>query len=399
MQRAMSTRRDRKNDVPFGVRAIESGIEVDGVWISRGNTPVPGSPVSLATQPSPPKAQRKDWQSPTLSSTSSIPDLSMPQPAHPISKPTSGRNTGASTRSNSPDSRLQRSRGSSIERLSPMRGLSPQPSGDFASHARQSYRPRQSSHLRYSSADVSDSSDEYVVTDHNVPPRHHLQSEDNPFHNAFLVSADLPAAVRIGFDTSLSPEPIAGHYMPTKPSPTKARGYKSRVVPRTVSSTSVSPTQGHDGQFSFEQVPLSNLATPTSAQNDPFLTPHESPIEEQKDYFNGLPSFHNFVETDPRNGQRQNFINSNSSEDYENSYLDHADARTPNTRDTDVIRKVNSGFEILRPGTLGSKTSDTPETYQPTRGDGDKRQSRRLQKRVRSSTSASRKSMFSEDVV
>lgn len=27
-------------EVPFGIRAIESGIEVDGVWISRSNTPV-----------------------------------------------------------------------------------------------------------------------------------------------------------------------------------------------------------------------------------------------------------------------------------------------------------------------------------------------------------------------
>lgn len=27
-------------DIPFGIRAIESGIEVDGVWISRSTTPV-----------------------------------------------------------------------------------------------------------------------------------------------------------------------------------------------------------------------------------------------------------------------------------------------------------------------------------------------------------------------
>lgn len=29
----------RDNDIPFGVRAIESGIEVDGIWISRPTTP------------------------------------------------------------------------------------------------------------------------------------------------------------------------------------------------------------------------------------------------------------------------------------------------------------------------------------------------------------------------
>jgi hypothetical protein len=36
-----------KNEIPFGVRAIESGIEVDGVWISRTNTPVGSSRSSM----------------------------------------------------------------------------------------------------------------------------------------------------------------------------------------------------------------------------------------------------------------------------------------------------------------------------------------------------------------
>lgn len=27
------------NDIPFGVRALESGVEVEGIWISRTNTP------------------------------------------------------------------------------------------------------------------------------------------------------------------------------------------------------------------------------------------------------------------------------------------------------------------------------------------------------------------------
>ncbi|KAF1814309.1 hypothetical protein P152DRAFT_266990 [Eremomyces bilateralis CBS 781.70] len=38
---------DTESEVPFGVRALEKGIEVDGVWISRTNTPnssAPGSP-------------------------------------------------------------------------------------------------------------------------------------------------------------------------------------------------------------------------------------------------------------------------------------------------------------------------------------------------------------------
>ena len=46
--------RQIKNQVPFGVRAIQSGIEVDGVWISRPNSvfnspsnTTPASPVAL----------------------------------------------------------------------------------------------------------------------------------------------------------------------------------------------------------------------------------------------------------------------------------------------------------------------------------------------------------------
>ena len=395
----MSTRRERKNDVPFGVRAIESGIEVDGVWISRGNTPVPGSPVSLATR-SPQKQQRSGHGSSALGSMSSIPDLSMPQPAQPIAKPASGRSTNASSRSASPDSRFERSRGSSIASHSPRRGLSPQPGGDFVSHRRQSYRPRQSSHLRYSNGgDLGSSESDDVVTDPNRPPQHKSRSKCTTICSKGRSSIDILVGVRSGSDTSLSPEPYAGHYMPTKPSPTKAANRRSLGAPRALSPTSVSPTNGHIGQFSFERIPLDNLATPSSTHNDPFLTPRESPTDESKDYFSNGPSFHNFVKTDPRTSQRQGLIGDSLPEDHEDSYPAQTDGSTLNARHGDVIRKVNSGFEILRPGTLGQKNSQVPETYQPTGADNAKKHSRKLQKRMRSSTSASRKSAFSEDVI
>ncbi|KAK1597910.1 uncharacterized protein LY79DRAFT_587073 [Colletotrichum navitas] len=41
----------KKSEVPFGVRAIQSGVEVDGIWISRPNTP--------STEPSPNSARAK----------------------------------------------------------------------------------------------------------------------------------------------------------------------------------------------------------------------------------------------------------------------------------------------------------------------------------------------------
>jgi hypothetical protein len=41
---------DTKDEIPFGIRAIQSGIEVDGVWISRSNTPVGSSRASIMSE-------------------------------------------------------------------------------------------------------------------------------------------------------------------------------------------------------------------------------------------------------------------------------------------------------------------------------------------------------------
>ena len=38
-----------ENVVPFGIRVIESGVEVEGVWISRPNSPAPSSPASVTS--------------------------------------------------------------------------------------------------------------------------------------------------------------------------------------------------------------------------------------------------------------------------------------------------------------------------------------------------------------
>jgi hypothetical protein len=41
---------DTKDEIPFGIRAIQSGIEVDGVWISQSNTPVGSSRASVMSE-------------------------------------------------------------------------------------------------------------------------------------------------------------------------------------------------------------------------------------------------------------------------------------------------------------------------------------------------------------
>jgi hypothetical protein len=39
---------ETKDEIPFGIRAIQSGIEIDGVWISKTNTPAGSSRNSIS---------------------------------------------------------------------------------------------------------------------------------------------------------------------------------------------------------------------------------------------------------------------------------------------------------------------------------------------------------------
>ncbi|EMD00709.1 hypothetical protein BAUCODRAFT_29069 [Baudoinia panamericana UAMH 10762] len=89
IQRQMSQRR-RHDETPFGIRALENGIEVEGVWVSRPNTPDSatrensvGSLVlqqyqrrsgDLALHEQPPPIHTRDWSS--SSSTSAGPPSS-----------------------------------------------------------------------------------------------------------------------------------------------------------------------------------------------------------------------------------------------------------------------------------------------------------------------------------
>ncbi len=150
MQHSESVRQRRAREIPFGVRAIESGIEVDGIWISRSNTPGPSVPGSPALSVS---SELKSGMNGTSSerpvSTSNMPRLEMPQPAH-------HENLGPSPARSSTSSRPLSSsfdRAVSAE-IIPSR-LS---SSESTSRGRATYQPRRSSHLRYSNLYDNDSS-------------------------------------------------------------------------------------------------------------------------------------------------------------------------------------------------------------------------------------------------
>ena len=150
MQHSQSVRRGRARDVPFGIRAIESGVEVDGVWISRPNTPassIPGSPVLSAT----PARQ-----------------VTGPQDVH-LDRVSSASNTAYFETSNATQSRCQTDAtpGPSVRTPinRPSRKHEPPPTSDHQARGRPTYQPRRASHLRYSNSHDPEDSESTIETD------------------------------------------------------------------------------------------------------------------------------------------------------------------------------------------------------------------------------------------
>lgn len=139
----LRVRRDK--DIPFGVRAIESGIEVDGIWISRPTTPATqneklftSSMTTLTTEDAPNKGKEVevsdliDTSSPKTSPRPSPIDHYRPkQPSQlrtgsdsnfPYSKPARDHSPSASSQSNTrvPDSFTASSRTNSLSGIPTM---------------------------------------------------------------------------------------------------------------------------------------------------------------------------------------------------------------------------------------------------------------------------------------
>lgn len=171
MERVGSTRRRKGPEVPFGIRAIESGIEVDGVWISRSNTPapsVPASPASAASIAPRPTLQKHEDSADRSSTASNISRLDIPQPAHAY--------PGVNLRPSGPSSVI---RDKSPKILMSTDNLHIPPVSDpsdvaRAQQIRPTYRPRHSSQLRYSNSHDYDEEDRAAAA---APESHRLASD------------------------------------------------------------------------------------------------------------------------------------------------------------------------------------------------------------------------------
>lgn len=165
MQQTTLPRRRGDPGVPFGVRALESGIEVDGVWHSRSNTPAPSIPDSPMSSASISPGSIRRPSSPDRTSTSSnISKLEMPLPVHDYPGVGHVRSVSSSGVVNAPFER-----GLAPER-SPSRpnSISPEYLNRDMPRSRQTYQPRRSSHLRFSNSQSDNSAAMAALEGHHL---------------------------------------------------------------------------------------------------------------------------------------------------------------------------------------------------------------------------------------
>ncbi|KAF1841019.1 uncharacterized protein K460DRAFT_380757 [Cucurbitaria berberidis CBS 394.84] len=381
---AVST--ETKDEIPFGIRAIQSGIEVDGVWISRSNTPVGSSRASIMSDHKPMRSYNNS-------------QLELPQTAK----------NGSSRGSSRPPSSFDRA--VSAERIptndydsrssSPGRGLAPTQRCSNCSHSisRNSATlqaletPRSApisgppsprngtrSSSNKSSRRTSDESD-YMAIQHDV----------RAYENAYIRPASVQAPIDPRTDLDLLQSHRLSHVAET-----------GQLTPRV-------RRPGNSGEWASvaeHQISSLNGVNYFVPQKTP--SPPLPPIIDPPDEEIGLASSYNPTQDGhAANEARQAVPLTESYAPKAAYYPDAYQPRGPhhqysydevpyevntdqNQRESQVLRKVNAGFEILRPGTFQPPTPAELEL-------ADRRQSKKLQKKRRSS-SASRKSAFVEQV-
>ena len=326
MQHSASVRRGRLKDVPFGVRALERGVEVEGVWNSTVNTPVPSVP-----------------SSPTLSGSTT----KGKSPLDPSSKRPSTATSAVSALSQSEPPQASMQGSPSLASESQPRGRLPY---------RPPHQPRRSSGLRFSS------------------------SHDDAGRAATLAALDVHPVSRYSH----------GEYHTSSTSSSSSASTPNRDTRRLYEPVSLQDNDGllHPTYSGYIPSPNSSQA---SEETNPLQTPSEPrhSLEESLplSHFDKLASME--AATEPTTRHAQLFDDGDVAYDIGHAQpLQLSDGNMPG-RHSQVIRKVNSGFEILRPGSLDAPRQITNSWEEANLKE--KRSPRKLQKKDRRQSVASAK--------
>ena len=402
MQHSQSTRRGRAREVPFGVRALESGIEVEGVWVSGTNTPAgstPGTPTFLAN----PNSARGEPSPDRASSASTMSHLEMPQPTR-----------GYPTVMIASDNNSQDSGPFADLRVSSDSTQQQPPLSDHLPHKRPSYKPRRSSQLRYSNSIKSEDPERLAARkgDYLMP---HGKGKKVQGKNHFVL---LPTAMCLRFNIGSESEyeeqdrsvsegsgSSNGEYHETSYQPSRSQrscdeflhpAYPNppRISRSATYELSDIDTRGssvreahldeqghlpvrnrHHGMTEAGQHGSQNKTNkPPPEDKDPFATPPRRPSD------GGAPVFH----IDDDSTDYPMMTHDGTTDHPSNSEpLVPVDA-SGQLRRSQIVRKVNSGFQILAPGTFDTSNQDNAGWKEDV--PGNKRQSRKLQKRSRANS-------------
>ncbi|KAF9740579.1 hypothetical protein PMIN01_00118 [Paraphaeosphaeria minitans] len=384
-------REETKDDVPFGIRAIESGIEIDGVWISRSNTPIGSSRSSMTDfkQPRSYNSSQPELPQALLSSNSSSKAPSSFDMAVGAERVPTNESRSTSPGRGRPPVSMNRYSQHVTRTLNALEGGPSSGPSSFLTHlpARRepiSDQPSSGSSHENSGKSSRRTSDESEYPDGRpyepayINPKQHshympvdprtdldLLQSHRMSHVAETGQLTPRPRVRPGnsgewasiADTPKLPEEIGtvngvDYFVPQQKSQSPAPA--QAVTPKNVSPATESPSANQAKQA----VPLLESYAPR-----PFYLPdvYQPKGPQHQFSYDEMPIQVNTSQNEQRDANGQ------------------------------VLRKVNSGFEILRPGTL-----PTPEEEQPA--PVEKRQSKRLQKKRRTSSTGSRTSHFVEQV-
>lgn len=407
MRHQPSVRRGRANQIPFGVRALESGIEVDGVWISRPNTPassLPGSPTlsgttQLAVQPESSKGRP--------SSSSNMSSVEIAQPLH--ERPEVSRPSGSTAAVRVP-----------LER--PARQHQKPPTSDHQPRGRTTYQPRRSSHLRFSNSFDPEDTENLAALEGSPmltsKQGKRPEGKNDSFLYEALWSSRLLTMLLVGSDSEIDSRRQSLSW-------SGSSGNSGREGRSHIANTDVStPEILRSGYRKSSKGPM-QIYELSDMENDQ-ATDMDSASQDRSRILKHKNAAHDLVNNGPHgtfasfdysgkdlSGTSQDYPNAkdgfvfHEDDDIANQHThlmdgnemnyDHSQAQplrpfdgNRETRNNQILRKVNSNFHILRPGTLdASRPSNDHSQWQIDLEAADKRSSQKLQKRGRASSKSS----------
>ena len=322
MRHSASVRRGRAKDIPFGVRALERGVVVEGVWHSKANTPIPSLPGS-----------------PILPTTAS-----------------KGKSREPTTHTSSPGGPIK----SSVTRVEisrPTNHLAPEVATDQR-RGRPSYKPRRSSGLRFNDSQEPGKR-RAGLSSHEDQARAGRSSKQTYSSS----SSESPTVTRQSDQedaTRLDPLPRPRYYSPSANSSHASQESNPFLTPSASRRQSVE-----------EPLPLSHLDALVPLEVDGDATGYHAQMlrDAEIQYGDGHAQPPQIFDT-PLQALRAS----------------NTDNFEPNReeRQAQVLRKVNSGFQILRPGSLAipRPSIDSHSEHREDR-QSDKNQPRKLRKKGR----------------